>query len=413
MTRAKHGSYIFQRPGSENWYVKLRSPAGRVEKSLHTPDRRKAEVLAGPLVTAHKAALLAARPRVETMWTREYEPGLHTGLDGERIYATDRELHYLDEVPVRIEPNGFWGRQLIGSPQSAKSEFEMFDAAYDERPNVPKKNGDDELLETYLAHRSVAGYFEREARAVWSLFKSLCNKPLKDCDRDDGRLLVKHFIDQGLKSATIKKKIGWLNAMAHFAIKEGKLKFNPFSGITPDMDDSERRLPLSDADMKAIKRNLDKLSEPDKLLVRLLASTGLRLSEAFEIDGEEKERGVRYVIVGRKTEQSLRRVPLPTALLPFLPASIKEPLFDRTKHKDPSDAASKHLNKFLDDCGIVDKRKVIHSLRHRAQDRLRAAGCPEDIRWALLGHEEKTVAAGYGEGFPVPMLRKWIDHIGF
>ena len=46
--------------------------------------------------------------------------------------------------------------------------------------------------------------------------------------------------------------------MAHFAIKEGKLKFNPFSGITPDMDDSERRLPLSDADMKTIKRNLDR-----------------------------------------------------------------------------------------------------------------------------------------------------------
>jgi hypothetical protein len=45
-------------------------------------------------------------------------------------------------------------------------------------------------------------------------------------------------------------------------------------------------------------------------------------------------------------------------------------------------------------------------------DRLRAAGCPEDVRWALLGHEEKTVAAGYGEGFPVPLLRKWIDKIG-
>ena len=63
---------------------------------------------------------------------------------------------------------------------------------------------------------------------------------------------------------------------------------------------------------------------------------------------------------------------------------------------DPLDAASKRLNRFLDDCGIVDPRKVIHSLRHRAQDRLRAAGCPEDIRWAMLGHEEETVAAGYG-----------------
>jgi len=36
---------------------------------------------------------------------------------------------------------------------------------------------------------------------------------------------------------------------------------------------------------------------------------------------------------------------------------------------------------FLDDCGIADPRKVVHSLRHRAQDRLRAAGCPEDVRW--------------------------------
>ena len=139
----------------------------------------------------------------------------------------------------------------------------------------------------------------------------------------------------------------------------------------------------------------------------------MRISEAFEIDGEDKERGVRYVMVGKKTEQSLRRVPLPAAVLPYLPKSIKGPLFDRSKNADPSDAASKRLNRFLDDCGIVDKRKVVHSFRHRAQDRLRAAGCPEDIRWSILGHEEETVAASYGTGFPVPQLKKWIDKIGF
>jgi hypothetical protein len=98
-------------------------------------------------------------------------------------------------------------------------------------------------------------------------------------------------------------------------------------------------------------------------------------------------------------------------VLPHLPKVIKGPLF-ASKLTDPADAASKHLNRFLNDCGIVDPRKVVHSLRHRAQDRLRAAGCPEDVRWALLGHEEKTVAAGYGEGFPVPILRKWVDKIG-
>ncbi len=164
--------------------------------------------------------------------------------------------------------------------------------------------------------------------------------------------------------------------------------------------------------MKVVKRNLDKLSESDQLLFRLLATTGMRLSEAFAIDAEVKERGVRYIVIGKKTEQSLRRIPLPACVLPYLPKVIKGPLF-ASKHLDPPDMASKRLNKFLDDIGITDSRKVIHSLRHRAQDRLRAAGCPEDIRWALLGHEEKTVAAGYGEGFPVPMLRKWIDRIGF
>jgi hypothetical protein len=83
-------------------------------------------------------------------------------------------------------------------------------------------------------------------------------------------------------------------------------------------------------------------------------------------------------------------------VLPFLPSTIKGRLFSGGPR-----AASKRLNRFLNAAGITDKRKVVHSLRHRAQDRLRAAGCPEDCRWAILGHEEKTVAAGYGEGFPV------------
>jgi integrase len=418
MARARHGSYLFQRPGSENWYVKLRSPGKRVEVSLGTSDRRQAEVLALPKITDHKAALLAARPRVATTWEREYKPGLHTGLNGERIFATDRELHYLDEDghTIKTEPNGVTVRRIVGAPQSAKSEFEMFDAAHDERPAVPKKNGDDELLETYLKNAKrgpVTGYFEREARNVWALYKQLTDsKPLKDADRRDGRKLVAHFESEGLKSATIEKKVGWLNAMVHLAIKEGQLKFNPFSSIVPNRKDKLQREPLSDDDMKVIKRNLDKLSASDQLLVRLLASTGMRLSEAFEINSEKKERGCRYVIVGKKTEQSLRRVPFPAAVLPFLPKVIKGPLFT-SSYADPADMASKRLNKFLDDCGIVDPRKVAHSLRHRAKDRLRAFECPERIQWALLGHEETSVADDYGKGFSVPQLKKWIDKIGF
>jgi integrase len=418
---ARKRDYLFKRNGSQYWRVRFQMGGRSVEQSLKTTDRREAELAAMPLIAAHKAKLLAARPRVETSWQHRYEPGReHIGLDGRRIIATDSDLFHLD-TDGRITdqtPNGLRSFQLVNGPFTVRSLGEAFLAADfgdgpAERTTVAAKNSDDALLETYLKHANITGYYEREARNVWALYKTLTNsKRLKDADRDDGRKLVAHFEDEGLKSATIEKKVGWLNAMANLAIKEGKLKFNPFASVVPKRDDKQRRLPLSDADMREIKRNLARLTEADQLLVRLLASTGMRLSEAFEIGGEEKERGCRFVIVGKKTEQSLRRVPIPAAVLSFLPKTITGPLF-ASNRVDPSDAASKRLNRFLDDCGIADPRKVIHSLRHRAQDRLRAAGCPEDIRWAILGHEEETVAAGYGEGFAVPLLRKWIDKIGF
>jgi integrase len=421
--------YLFKRNGSQYWRVRFQMGGRSVEQSLKTTDRREAELAALPMIAEHKAKLLAIRPRLEAAWVPQFQPGLHVGPDGVRLFATERELHHLDAdgAVVRREPNGGPGQSFVNLPLGAVIHFgnptrpvselrrigPVFDVSKMDRPTLVTKNSDDAILETYLKHANITGHFEREARSVWALYKTLTSsKPLRDADRDDGRKLVAHFEHEGLKSATIAKKVGWLTAACNLAIKEGRLKFNPFASIVPKRDDKQRRLPLTDADMKEVKRNLARLSQSDQLLVRLLGSTGMRLSEAFEIEGEEKEKGCCYVIVGKKTEQSLRRVPLPTAVLPFLPKTLTGPLFPRTT-RHPPDAASKRLNRFLDDCGIVDPRKVVHSLRHRAQDRLRAAGCPEDVRWAILGHEEETVAAGYGEGFPVPLLKKWIDKIGF
>ncbi len=409
--------YLFLRPGSRNWHIKLQSPTGRVEKSLGTPDRVQAEILALPMIAEHKVKLLEARPRLETTWRYEYEPGReHVGPNGGRIIANDQELIYLDTQGhiTRRSPNGGTTYQLVGRKLTLRSVVEAItgdQSPFNDgvRPRRQERTADDAIIATYLEHANITGHSERETRAVWALYKQLTDgKPLKDATRDDGRKLVQHFEGQGLRSATIQKKITWLNAAVNLAIKESKLTFNPFSSIVPKRDDKQKRLPLSEDDIKNAKRNLGQLGESDQLLFRLLAATGMRLSEAFEIDGEMNERGCRYVIIGKKTPQSHRRVPLPAAALPYLPKVIKGPLFE-----GGTPAASKRLNKFIRRIGIVDKGKVVHSLRHRAQDRMRAAGCPVDYRWAILGHEEKTVAEGYGEGFPVPLLKKWIDKIGF
>jgi hypothetical protein len=109
MTRSKHGGYLFQRDGSDKWWIKVRSAGKRIEKSLGTSDRREAEILAFPLIAAHKQNLLAARPRIESTWEHEYAPGReHIGPDGSRIFATPRELYHLDTkgVTVRTTANG-------------------------------------------------------------------------------------------------------------------------------------------------------------------------------------------------------------------------------------------------------------------------------------------------------------------
>jgi integrase len=147
----------------------------------------------------------------------------------------------------------------------------------------------------------------------------------------------------------VEKVRGIATGHQYLAIDESKLKFNPFSKIVPKLDDEEERLPLSETDIKNIRSNFDRISEHDQLLFRILASTGMRLSEAFEIDGEFRERGCRYVIVGTKSPQSKRRVPLPTAVLPYVPRNIDGPLFQGSAR-----AASKRLNLFLNEIGITD-----------------------------------------------------------
>lgn len=412
--------YIFRRPHSQNWYVRLREDNGRrYVQSLGTSDKLQAQALAAVKIGAHKARLAAARPRYDVSTTYKLEPGRkHPGPDGGEIIADEKELIYLDHggTIIRREPNVETALQLVFRDPLTVHGLAV--AAINAPLNPRKaKSGDDMILETYLARggrrkAGVHGFFRREAESVWAMFKSLTGgKALRECTPDDGHLLVEHYRAEGLKNATIAKKLTWLRSAVNLAIREGRFKtINPFSGIAPDPDDDKaKRLRLDEPDVTLCMHSLTRLSAPDQLLLRMLGATGMRLSEAFQIDGEEpRNNGPRFVIVGQKTSQSQRRVPLPADVLPYVPAIIKGQLFGGT----PA-AASKRLNRFLRDIGITDGRKVVHSLRHRAQDRLRDADCPTEIRWALLGHEDDTVAAGYGEGFSTAKLKSWIDRIGF
>ncbi len=212
MPATRRRDYLFKRDGSQFWHLRIQEGGRSISKSLRTTDKGEAEILALPIIAEHKRRLMALRPRLESVpWIPRHQPGrLHSSPDGQFL-ATERELHHLDAngAVVRIEPNGGPGHNLVNMPMGAVLTFgdpngareiarargygnaPIIDLKALERPAVATKNDDDALFEAYLKHKNVSGYGEREARHLWSLFKTLTDgKPLRDCTRDDGRKLV-------------------------------------------------------------------------------------------------------------------------------------------------------------------------------------------------------------------------------
>lgn len=416
----RKGTYLFKRKGSSNWWIRFQyklefGGTYKVEKSLGTADLTEAEFLAADLIKQHKRMVIIRRSEREGTLKTELHPRyapdrLHILDDGSRVMATKDQLHYLsdDGTVIRTEPNGPIAVQSISSPKDDREMIALLPKS--------KKSADDAIIETWIKHRALNKHITAEARNVWALFKEVSNNmPLKHCTRDHARRLAEHLSTSGNKSQTVAKKLSHLCAAVNLAINEGKLSFNPFASVARKADDSIVRMPLSDDDMALVRSHLHELRQEDQLLWRWLAMTGMRLEEPFQIFDEHKENGIRFVIVGTKTASSKRRVPIPDDLLSMLPARIEGSVFT-----DTSETAAKRLRYFLKRLGIShdskrgtgDPRKVVHSLRHRAKDRLRALGCPLDIQYEILGHEIRTVASGYGRGYPVRQLKHWIDQIG-
>jgi integrase len=457
---ARRGTYLYKQGGSENRQIKLQYPKGSglktVRKSLGTPDKKQAEIIAAPMILEHKQwlytynlGLNVRKAAIRELGREATEDELnerffrrlgmagariahqHTPMltvnnpDGTRTFATETEVFHIgsDGKVARTEEN----EKLFKIPYSVLKPDQARDlkAAVRTEAHLTKQDADRTILETWRQHRNVRPMVWAEAERAYGLFKELTNGvAFANATRDDGRKLVNHFLTEGKKSSTIEKLVGHLRAAVNLAIDENKLRFNPFSDIVPNLKDAEKRLPFSRHDMALIRGNLDKLRPEDRHLLTWLVHTGMRLSEPYQIEEEFEELNeevspdpVRYVIVGTKTDSSLRRVPIPDAVLPYLPAKIVGPLFTQaTDEKEIAAevaAASKRLNRFLRSIGIKDTRKVVHGFRHTAKDRLRAVRCPKEYQLGILGHDKKTVADDYGTGESVVILKEWIEKIGW
>jgi integrase len=160
---------------------------------------------------------------------------------------------------------------------------------------------------------------------------------------------------------------------------------------------------------------LDGLNEDARLVLCVVADTGLRPSEVVNLqeDAIVLNTSIPYVKIvpdGRrlKTEDSRREIPLVGAAL----AAMRKRPEGFPRYRDKSSNLSATLNKYLLENDLrPTKNHTVYSLRHSFKDLLIAAEAPDSLIDSLMGH--KTYKPKYGKGPSLELKLKYLQQIAF
>lgn len=213
----------------------------------------------------------------------------------------------------------------------------------------------------------------------------------------------------------------------NFTVKEqGLEEVRTFSALylgEEQQDDASKRNPIPIESIRAVQRECQRVDDEARWLVALISDTGMRLSEAAGLIKADVvlEAQHPHIILRPhawrrlKTKGSERIVPLVGASLWTVKRAAEETdndfLFPRycddTQCK--ANSASGALNKWLGP--RVPEGCVVRSFRHSLRDRLRAVECPRDIADRLGGWTVGGIGEGYGDGYSIDVLQKWMKRM--
>jgi integrase len=286
----------------------------------------------------------------------------------------------------------------------------------------------DEALETYLRIKGRGKsdlFFSHTRRSIKYLMGCLGCRSLDQYTSADAAQLRDWFVLRGLAIASIKRNFGSIKAVVNFVVLEqGLTCSNPFNGVYLHSDNSsKKRKPIATNNLKAIQAKCLELDDDLRHLVSLISDTGMRLSEATGLMNSDINLDCDYphIVItpyphrSLKTLSSERIVPLVGQSLWAARRIIEstESLYCFPRYTSSlrcnANSASAAINKWIKT--VADSDAVIHGLRHSFRDRLRAVEAPSEVIDQLGGWSLTTVGQGYGDGYKVEILSKWLEKI--
>ena len=290
----------------------------------------------------------------------------------------------------------------------------------DETPKIS------DALDLYLRLKGVGKdkvFFRTAKRNIRYVIKVLGNKSLKSYSSSDGGKFRDWLLEEGMSVNTVKRVFSSIRSIINIAISEYGLDCSNGFARTyfPNDNIVHIRKPLPIDKIKLVHKLCKEYNDDLRWLVALLSDTGMRLGEGAgllksDINPDCEIPHIRLIPHPwrrLKTKSSQRVIPLVNESLWASKRILEhnnDSLFAFPRYTSlngcNANSASAALNKWLKE--KLSHSYVIHGFRHSFRDRLRAIECPSEIIDQLGGWSLKSVGEGYGRGYELTVLSKWL-----
>ncbi|MDA8648726.1 tyrosine-type recombinase/integrase [Alphaproteobacteria bacterium] len=282
-----------------------------------------------------------------------------------------------------------------------------------------------EAVEAYLILKGgvTNPVFARTARRNGRyVITALSNRPINAYSSADAAKFQDYLFDKSLSLGSVRRIFGSVRSIINLVMREQGIEgTNAFTGTyMPQRYDQKERQPIPSAALSVLQQNCKNKDDEACWLIALINEMGMRLAEAaglamndIYLDEELPHISIRTHSWRRlKTRSSERVFPLVGASLWAAKrlhqrgGAFAFPRYCNTEGYN-ANSASAALNKWMK--GIIGNEYVIHGLRHSLRDRLRAVEYPSDIIDQIGGWTTESVGHGYGRGYTLEVMAKWMN----
>lgn len=230
---------------------------------------------------------------------------------------------------------------------------------------------------------------------------SIGRKHLETVTREDLSAFIEHEQDRGMKPASVRRRLGVLNAFFTFLIERDV--------VHPDVLKRKMRVKIPETlpraiDPEDIKKMLSVIKKPrDRAMILVLLRTGMRIGEVLtttledvdlkekriEIFEAHKNRVGRVVYISDDALKALKRW-----------ITLRDPhqhylFYGWQGHPLCYEAARTMFKKYLDKAILSHKGYTLHCLRHTFASELLNAGMRLECLQQLLGHSSIEMTRRY------------------